>query len=535
MQQYLQRGTLSLLELQSFDSWVGMFAEPTTAFEIDVDTSSYRLATRFSSFHNIPELTNVLVEIADFHQMDESNDIPEHDGYTDVLITRTKAFADYLKQISKRADLVRSGRVSRKDDNMLVITTDGRKAALDLRLVDNKAGFTVYSKVFRCAEEVSNIYKSTVGNSSTQLVFCDSSTPKEGFNIYDELKGLLVKMGVKAEEIAYIHDAETEKAKEKLYKNMREGIIRVLIGSTFKLGLGVNVQDKLIALHHLDIPWRPADMVQREGRILRQGNTNPNVFIYRYITEGSFDAYSWQLLETKQRFIADLLSGTSESRSGSDVDGTVLSYAEVKALAVGNPLIKKRVEVANELTKYKILQKKTIDQKQLFKRELIDIPERIKKAQSLAAIIKEDADYYAANSQEELDKDGRRSLRELIYSACHADDPLDEELVVAVYKGFEIVAPKGAYVAEPNIVIRRKGSYYLGKVTSEVGCLTRVDNLLNDLENRLREQKQKEDELINSKFFMEKTLADDNDFTMDILRCQNELDSIDKELGVSEE
>lgn len=349
MQQYLQSGELAMLDLQSFDGWLGMFAEKVTEFEIDVDTGGYRLATRFAKFHNLPELTSLLSSVADFHQADESAGLPLFNGWTDALIGKTPEFADYLDDISSRAEAVRRGRVNRRDDNMLKITTDGRKAALDLRLVEPNAAFSFTSKAMRCAENVWRIYMDTYWQKSTQLIFCDTSTPKSDFNMYDEMKKLLVGCGVPAEKIAFIHDAETEKSRSALFARVRSGDVRVLIGSTLKLGIGVNVQERLIAVHHLDVPWRPADMTQREGRILRQGNTNPKVQIFRYITEGSFDAYSWQLLETKQRFITALLSGTLSERSAADIYDTVLNYAEVKALAVGNPLVKKRVETANEL------------------------------------------------------------------------------------------------------------------------------------------------------------------------------------------
>ena len=336
MQRYLQSGELGMLDLQSFDSWIGMFAERVTEFEVDVDTSTYRLATRFAKFHNLPELTSLLSSVADFHQVDESAGIPAFDGYNDALVSKTPAFAAYLADISTRADNVRKGRISRKDDNMLKITTDGRKAALDLRLVDPNAVFTYQSKVARCVENVADIYFRTTSRKSAQIIFCDTSTPKTGFNIYDEVKVMLQNKGVPSDKIAFIHDAETEAQRNTLFAQVRNGDIRILIGSTYKLGLGVNVQERLIALHHIDVPWRPADMTQREGRILRRGNTNSKVYIYRYITEGSFDAYSWQLLETKQRFISELLSGSLTERSGTDIADTVLDYAEVKALAVGN-------------------------------------------------------------------------------------------------------------------------------------------------------------------------------------------------------
>lgn len=280
MQMYLQSGELAMLDLQNFDSWIGMFAERSTEFEIDVDTSSYRLATRFSKFHNLPELTSLLSSIADFHQVDTLAGIPQIDGYTDALISKTNDFADYLKDISQRAENVRKGYVSRKDDNMLKITTDGRKAALDLRLVDPNAMFTYQSKVARCVENVADIYFKTTVRKSAQIIFCDTSTPKTGFNIYDEVKTMLQSKGVPSNKIAFIHDARTEAQRNTMFAQVRKGDIRVLLGSTFKLGLGVNIQDKLIALHHIDVPWRPADMTQREGRILRQGNTNPKVQIF---------------------------------------------------------------------------------------------------------------------------------------------------------------------------------------------------------------------------------------------------------------
>lgn len=252
MQRYLQNGELGLLDLQNFDSWIGMFAEKSTEFEIDVDTSNYRLATRFSKFHNLPELTTLFSQIADFHHIDKINGIPEFDGYSDALIGKTQSFEKYLKNISSRADTVRKGVVSKRMDNMLKITTDGRKAALDIRLVDPKEQFTQQSKVFRCAENIFDIYLKTDG---TQLVFCDTSTPKSSFNMYDELKRLLIKKGILSSQIAFVHDATTEAKRNTLFKMMRDGKIRVLIGSTFKLGIGVNVQDRLIAIHHLDVPW----------------------------------------------------------------------------------------------------------------------------------------------------------------------------------------------------------------------------------------------------------------------------------------
>ena len=531
MQSYLQGGELALLGLQSFDSWVGMFAEKSSNFEIDVDTSQYRMATRFAQFHNIPELTGMLAGIADFHQVDENDGVPEHDGYTDVLVHKTSEFRDYLHEISERAEMVRHGQVDRKTDNMLMITTDGRKAALDMRLVRPDTRFNVASKVFECATRVSDIYKRTSLERSTQLVFCDTSIPKQGFNIYDEMRSLLVKMGVADSEIAYIHDATTDSKREKLFENMRQGVIRVLIGSTFKLGLGVNVQNKLIAMHHLDVPWRPADMVQREGRILRQGNENKKVEIYRYITEGSFDAYSWQLLETKQRFITDILSGITEERSGADVDDTVLDYAEVKALAIGNPLIKKRVEVANELTKYLMLQRKAESQAQKHEKDLVEATSRLDRINELLPRVKEDADYYKtvtlSYSKEEL-----KDIRELLYSSAYRKEIGDDDELLIQYKGFDIVIPANSYTLNPYVDIRRTAVYHARIVNLELRALENVDKCLGGLDERYDKLVGDKKEMLEKILYIKKEMKEGRNFKEEIEAKRTELEEIDRELGV---
>ena len=532
MQSYLQSGELAILELQNFDSWIGMFAEKNSEFEVDVDTSNFRMATRFSKFHNIPELTNILANIADFHQIDEECGIPEHDGYEDVIVHKTPDFSEYLNDISVRADIIRSGEVNRAEDNMLLITTDGRKAALDMRLVNPKCKFTTDSKVYKCAEKVEAIYKETLVSRSTQLVFCDTSTPKEGFNIYDELKGLLVKMGVAEGEIAYIHDAATEKTREKLFESMRKGIIRILIGSTSKLGIGVNVQTKLIALHHLDVPWRPADMVQREGRILRPGNENKKVRIFRYITEGSFDAYSWQLLETKQRFITDILSGSIENRSGADVDDTVLNYAEVKALAIGNPLIKKRVEVANELTKYMILQRKLIDKHLAYKAKLPGLIERRKKIKEEIPKVKADAAFYIENKAE-YTKEQKKCIRETIYRLLKTDEPIKEEMVAAYYNGFTVIIPKNASILHPVVYLENTGRYMVNLSSNPVMFMSKIDSVLDSLEDREQDLLDELTEITGKIGFIDSQLKSTEDYASEITELKEKLIKIDAKLGVN--
>ncbi len=530
-QKYLQSGSLALLDLQSFDSWIGMFAERATSFEIDVDTSSYRLATRFSKFHNLPELTSMLSEIADFHQMDAGDSIPECDGRTDAVVEKTPELKDYLDLISHRADCVRDGIVRRTEDNMLKITTDGRKAALDIRLVEPSASFTYQSKVARCAENVFSIYLKTGLQKSTQLVFCDTSTPKKEFNIYDELKKMLIAMGIPGSEIAFVHDATTEAQRSKLFAKVLSGEIRVLLGSTFKLGLGVNVQSKLIALHHLDVPWRPADMTQREGRILRQGNENEKVNIYRYITEGSFDAYSWQLLETKQRFITELLSGSLTERSSGDIENTVLDYAEVKALAVGNPLIKERVETANELTRYLSLKRKSEENYVRLQKELAENPAKIARQCDLIQKCEADIQVYADNYQEH-DKEIRKVIRESLFDAVSSNVLMPYETQLTCYQGFGIVLPSNMSSEKPFIWLQNNGRYYVELGDTEIGALIRIDNFLNNLSTHLEKLKEGYEQLLVREAAIKAELCKKEDYDNIIERLKNRLQKIDMELGV---
>lgn len=533
MQQYLQSGELAMLDLQNFDSWVGMFAEKTEEFEIDVDTNSYRLATRFSKFHNLPELTTLLASVADFHQIDKSAGIPDFDGYDDELIGKTKDFENYLQDISLRAENVRKGYVNRKDDNMLKITTDGRKAALDLRLVNSNAQSTYQSKAARCAETVFDIYIKTSKKKSTQLIFCDTSTPKKGFNLYDELKKLLIGYGIPESTIAFIHNADTEVKRQKMFLQMRNGDIRVLIGSTFKLGIGVNIQDRLIAIHHLDVPWRPADMTQREGRIIRQGNQNSKVQIFRYITEGSFDAYSWQLLETKQKFISDLLSGSLTERSSSDIQDTVLDYGEVKALAVGNPLVKERVETANELNKYITLQKKLIDNNLTLEKELLELPAQIQNQSRLIEKCKADLEYYTENKRD-YSKTERKLFREKLFEGVQNNILTTIEKELMKYQDFSIILPANMDNQKPYIWLKREGKYYVELGNTEVGGLIRIDNFLENLENHLLMLEENLSKLKTRKKSIEEELNKDENYTEQIEECKSKLKRIDKKLGVKQ-
>lgn len=543
MQQYLQSGELALLDLHCFDAWIGMFAEKSTAFEIDVDTSGYRLATRFNRFHNLPELTALLSQIADFHQLDASADIPQFDGYQDKVNSKSIDLEKFLKSISERADIVRKGQIERTKDNMLKITSDGRKAALDIRLVDPTASYDFNSKVARCAENVSKIYFDTYLGKKTQLIFCDTSTPKQGFNIYDELKTRLIELGVAEDDIAFVHDANTDAQREKLFKKVRSGEIRVLIGSTFKLGIGVNVQDRLIAIHHIDVPWRPADMTQREGRILRQGNTNDKVYIYRYITEGSFDAYSWQLLETKQRFIQDLLSGSIVERSGSEIDDIVLNYAEVKALAVGNPAVKTRCEKANELTRLYTLQHKLIEARIGMQQELLEIPTKIENERKYIAKCKSDLAFYKDLKSKELpprdqhEKDQqiekRRALREFIGNEVRDYVLETSEKTILEYKGFKVVLPANMTREKPYCYLVREGKYYVELGDTDVGNLARIDNFIDNLQTHLDRLNAILRGYLIREADIKAQLEKDDDYTARIEELKREIENLDRQLGAT--
>ena len=531
MQQYLQSGMLASLNIGTFDAWVGNFAEMVTGFEVDVDTSGYRMARRFAKFHNLPELTSLLSLIADFHSASGGDSLPIFTGHTESLTDKHEDLAKYIQDISARADDVRKRRVKVTEDNMLKITTDGRKAALDVRLVDEKANFSKDSKIFDCARRVSEIYFSGYEDGATQLVFCDSSTPKPTFNAYGELKRLLILLGVKPEEIAFIHEATSDTLRENLFEKVRKSQIRVLIGSTWKLGMGVNIQDRLLAIHHLDVPWRPADMVQREGRILRQGNQNERVYIYRYITKGTFDAYSWQLLETKQRFIAGLLSGSMKARNGSDVGDTVLNYAEVKALAIGNPLVKKRVETANELSKYLSFQKRAEELKVEIASQIDMIPKFIENKQKAIESCQKDIEFYEQNKVV-YDREQLKELGKTILTGLDQNEFNVNERKVATYQGFDVILPAGMLKTEPYLYLEKEGRYKLEFKWTDIGIMIRLNNLLEGLKDQL-------EKLIQAKLRLESKLEGlkeesqkQENYGDKIQELQEELAEIDKKLGV---
>ena len=365
MQRYLQYDTLRSQGLQHFDAWASTFGETITAIELAPEGTGYRAKTRFARFYNLPELISMFKQVADVQTADMLKlPVPEAEYHNEV-IKPSKFQTDMVASFSERAEKVRNGMVDATVDNMLKITNDGRKLALDQRLTDDLLPDDPESKVNLCLDNIHRIWESSSEQKSTQLVFCDLSTPHgDGkFNVYDDLKAKLIRMGVPEAEIAFIHDAKTEAQKAALFTNVRAGNVRILLGSTAKMGAGTNVQKRLIAEHHLDIPWRPSDIEQREGRILRQGNENKRVDIFRYVTENTFDSYMWQTIENKQKFISQIMTSKSPVRSCEDVDETALSYAEIKALATGNPHIKEKMDLEIEVSRLKLVKANYLSQK----------------------------------------------------------------------------------------------------------------------------------------------------------------------------
>lgn len=535
-QTYLQPELLAYHNIDTFDTWVNTFGQRETTIECDVDanSTSLRTMTRFSSFHNLGELMSLFSQVCDFHHMpkDEAG-LPKFNGHVDVCVPKNEVQHEYIKGLSERTERIRNKEVKRTEDNLLKVTTDGRMAALDIRLVDTDGFFTstIENKINACAKQVTKVHETFPD--SVQIVFSDIGTPKDAFNVYDELMHELILCGVKKSEIAYVHDATTDSARAKLFEAMNKGDLKVVIGSTQKLGVGVNVQERLVAIHHLSVPWRPADMVQREGRILRKGNTSKEVFIYRYITEGSFDAYSWQLLENKQRFISSFLSGTSAAREMDDIADTVLTYAEVKALAIGNPLIKKRVEVANKLERVKITCRSRQKEMQQLRVVIDSLPAKIKDFENLAKRTEKDYVFYQKN-KETIPNEERIAFGEELLEAIADNIGCPNERMFDSYQGFDIYLPANMEYEHRYILVKSKhDGIYRCEIEADrtpLGCSKSIDYLLEHLNERAERLYQNAETSRKQKREAEADLERDNPFLAEVERITNELSAIDNEL-----
>lgn len=491
MQMYLQYDKMRETHLDRFDNWVKSFAKPERVCEIDVDTSKYRFVLRFARFFNLPELSRLFSQIAAFHAVDDKEGIPRLERYSDVILPRNAALQGYMDQLCQRSEKIRAREVDKTTDNMLKVSTDGRKAALDLRLVKREQPGGESSKVWRCVQQVVEIYRKHDGCS--QIIFCDYSTPKpEKFNIYDELKQELLKQGVPPKEIAFIHGCRSEAEKVRLFEQVNCGTVRVLLGSTFKLGIGANVQTRLKAIHHLDVPWRPSDMVQREGRILRRGNRYQEIKIFRYITEGSFDAYSWQLLETKQRFISQFLSGSEYQRSASDLEENVLTYAQVKALAISQPLMKVLAEKENELRRLRMLSNNYVRTQEAQRQTIAEQEKQLTILKKRLTATEQNVSYVNGISEDGFQA-AYRNVKAILTEdviLCRTASP--PELSVL---GFRIAIPgaERQNAKKPYIVLSRNGADYpVDMGPSSAGNARRAVNFLkrfHELPKRIREQR----------------------------------------------
>ena len=501
---YLQYDTLMRMGMGHFDSWAATFGETVTAIELSPEGTGYRAKTRFARFFNLPELISIFKEAADIQTSDMLNlPVPEAEFINEVL-KPSEEQQEMVSAFSERAEEVRAGLVNPTVDNMLKITNDGRKCALDQRLLNELLPDAEKSKVNTCVENAFQVWDEGKADRTTQLIFCDLSTPKgDGtFNVYDDVRNKLVARGIPKEEIAFIHEYNTETKKADLFAKVRAGQVRILMGSTPKLGAGTNVQDRLIALHHLDCPWKPSDLEQQEGRILRQGNQNDKVKIFRYVTENTFDAYMWQILENKQKFISQIMTSKSPVRACEDVDDTALSYAEIKALATGNPYIKEKMDLDVQVSKLKLLKANHTSQiyrlesdiAKNFPVQISALKERIAGMQVDSQVVKsvdlQDNDMFAMTVGNVLYED-KKEAGEALIAACAGLKTVSTGGKVGEYHGFTLSASYNMFSNAFELTIKGKCSYKLEIGKDPVGNMQRIHNTLSSIDRKLTESEQK--------------------------------------------
>ena len=501
---YLQYGTLQKLGLGHFDSWASSFGETQTAIELAPEGTGYRAKTRFAKFFNLPELIALFKESADIQTPDMLNlPVPEAE-YENVVLKPSEYQKDMVASLAERAEAVRDRQVQPYEDNMLKITNDGRKLALDQRLINDMLPDDENSKANTCVEKAFEIWEQTKEQKSTQLIFCDLSTPKgDGtFNVYEDIRNKLIEKGVPPEEIAFMHEANTELRKAELFGKVRSGQVRFLLGSTQKMGAGTNVQDRLIALHHLDVPWRPSDIEQQEGRILRQGNLNPKVKIFRYVTEGTFDSYSWQLIENKQKFIGQIMTSKSPVRSCEDVDEAALTYAEVKALATGNPYIKEKMDLDIQVSKLKLMKANHTSQKyrledniaKHYPQQITILKECISgmqaDIQTAKANLPVDKEQFSMKEGDKLYTDKKEAGTALV-EMCKEIKTVNAPAVIGEYAGFKMAVSFDAF--NQKFVMNLKGqlSHNLEVGSDPIGNIARINHALESMPKQLMEAQTK--------------------------------------------
>ena len=494
---YLQYSTLQQKKLTHFDCWASTFGETTTAIELAPEGTGYRARTRFAKFFNLPELMSMFKEVADIKTSDQLH-LPVPEAKFETVVAKPSDLQkEMVQELSKRAADIHSGIVDASVDNMLCVTNDGRKIGLDVRLMTPMLPDDPNSKLNVCVQNVLKIWEEGKDQKLTQLLFCDLSTPKNdgNFNVYDDIRKKLVAAGVPENEIEFIHNADTEAKKAALFSKVRSGDVRVLLGSTAKMGAGTNVQSRLVAVHHLDVGWKPSDMTQRNGRIIRQGNMNKEVKVFNYVTEGTFDSYLFQTLENKQRFISQIMTSKSPVRSCEDVDEQALSYAEIKALCAGNPLIKEKMDLDVQVAKLKVL--KADHQSQKFRLQdklLTKFPADIQETNAHIAGLKADAQLAAAHPQEKegfcgmtikgVAYDEKKTAGERLVLAC-SELPNAEEKVIGSYRGFELSLRFDAFRTEYQALLKGQRKYTVPLGTDPLGNIIRLDNSLNNFPERI--------------------------------------------------
>ena len=494
---YLQYSTLQQKKLTHFDCWASTFGETTTAIELAPEGTGYRARTRFAKFFNLPELMSMFKEVADIKTSDQLH-LPVPEAKFETVVAKPSDLQkEMVQELSKRAARIHSGTVDASEDNMLCVTNDGRKIGLDVRLMNPMLPDDPNSKLNVCVQNVLKIWEEGKDQKLTQLLFCDLSTPKNdgNFNVYDDIRKKLIAAGVPENEIEFIHNADTEVKKAALFSKVRSGDVRVLLGSTAKMGAGTNVQSRLVAVHHLDVGWKPSDMTQRNGRIIRQGNMNKEVKVFNYVTEGTFDAYLWQTLENKQRFISQIMTSKSPVRYCEDVDEQALSYAEIKALCAGNPLIKEKMDLDVQVAKLKVL--KADHQSQKFRLQdklLTKFPADIQEANAHIAGLKADAQLAAAHPQGKEEfcgmtikgvaYDEKKTAGERLVLAC-SELPNAEEKVIGSYRGFELSLRFDAFRTEYQALLKGQRKYTVPLGTDPLGNIIRLDNSLNNFPERI--------------------------------------------------
>ncbi len=498
MQRYLQYETLRSQGLQHFDAWASTFGETVTAIELAPEGTGYRAKTRFARFYNLPELISMFKMVADIQTADMLNlPVPEAE-YHNVVIKPSEHQRNMVAELAERAERVRNGMVDATEDNMLKITNDGRKLALDQRLISELLPDDEDSKVGACVENIYRLWEQNRDKRLTQLVFCDLSTPHYdgSFNVYDDTKRKLIEMGVLEDEIAFIHDANTEIRKSELFANVRKGNVRILLGSTFKMGAGTNVQKRLVAEHHLDVPWRPSDIEQREGRIIRQGNDNEQVHVFRYVTENTFDSYMWQTIENKQRFISQIMTSKSPVRSCEDIDETALSYAEVKALATGNPYIKEKMDLDIQVSRLKLLKASHLSQRYAMEDNLHKyFPSQIRQIEERICGYEQDIarlDKFALGDDQKflpmtiggIQYVEKEFAGKALLDACKAKTS-PEPAAIGEYRGFTMVLSFDTFSKAFQLTLKNVLSHSITLGSDVYGNISRIDNSLSGLPEKL--------------------------------------------------